>query len=439
MRRLLAEVILGLLAPSFVFAQNAAPDISGLGRLLTEQNECFSGYKYGGVRFEFTQESLGTFSPGQTIKVAGKAMNQKAYPLTQGRIAVRVLRHNKDYEPKNWHTYVAEANISDQDLQPNGSRDFNFEWKIPAMSPGGTYQIDFFYLSGDNFVISGIPYVTNMPGGRVLFNVIDSDTSAAVSFDRNHIVLSGKTLEMRAVPPQLPANKPISVQASLIGELKYDNQSVPAILTTALYKWSDSDLEAATQSQSKNIVITNSPQPVTFDWDKPVPGVYELVFTAQPMSQDGLPAILKVRFAIDGNVPRVIFAGITDNDGTTATITTCVVNSTFTDGQAGGLKTAVLVGNKTIGETKKNVTNTASLFASKVKIPAKDLASDDVTVKAEAYNEQGEVTDSRDIYYLNGSQAAARGSLGLKIFVVVATAVIIALFFLGQRRKTSYA
>lgn len=442
---ILATFCLLLVTPLAVVAQTPTFDPSLLSedsallKTFTERDACFSAYEYGGVHFELGEtDHLGIFAPQATVAIKGKVVNDKDYVLPQGRIIVRVLKHDEKFAPKNWHTYVADTVLDgDYGLAAKGSRDFSFDWKIPGLAPVGTYQLDFFYLAGNRYVMSGIPYVANMPGKSLLFDVMDAGSSVAAAFDRNSIELSGNPLELRAVPPTLPADQSVTATVPLLNEAK---ETTPIKISKALYKWSDSDMEdPLVKTEAILNVAAGDIVPVTFEWPKPAPGVYELVLNAEPLSGEALPSVIKIRFGIEGNMPRIIFAGITSTDKDKATITTCTVNGTFTAQKPGSVATTVSVNGQPIKQTQKDVTDTSLLFTSKLEIQSSELTRGRVTVLAEAKNENGEVTDSHAMEYPQINQKSTininQASIVLLACIILGALASLTYFFITKRKN----
>ena len=333
------------------------------------------------------------------MEVKGKVTNGNNYYLTEGKILARILRRDEKVAGRDWHPYVAEIEVPGKfPLLANESKEFSFAWDVPALAPSGEYQVDLFYLAGRRYVLSGLSYIVNVPGGTTGFTVRESGPPAGANFDRSSVRLAGKNLTLRSVPPTLPADKPISVSAKIntIG-----GNALPVVITKKLFNWSDTDKTQPLESVTETIIIDpKKPQEVSFNWQKPKAGVYELVLTALPINQDALPSILRVRFPVEGNTPRIIFGGITGQEDDNVKITACAVNGTFGEGK-GTVNARIMTGDKILGSGESKLQNTAGVLTAKFVVPLEALKGKEFSVLTEAKNEQGEVIDSHAVKYAN--------------------------------------
>lgn len=450
-------VLTVLTVPGFVTGQETSPDAAtgegvegddeeltaeeeGFVDYLATRGECLDRYRFGSVTFDFGQayqERL--YRPGQTVELAGLVHNSNDYPLPQGKIIARVLRYEPTVGARDWHPVVAEQVLTgDYSLAAQSSRAFTFAWPVPAAAPAGGYRVEFYYLVGGRYVLAGIPYTANFPGGVAGFSVQNADLARAITFDRSSVLLAGEPLALRAVPPTLNADAPITVAVKLTAE---GPTSVPVTLTKTLYEWSDTDQDPPLSTDStKTVVTSGKPLTVSFTWDAPQAGVYELVLSAQPDDPAVLPTLVKVRFPVFGNTPRVIYAGVGAIEGGAATITTCVVNGTTGEG-TGTVKTTVRAGEAVVAETTGQ-TEAGGLSTTNVQVPLAQLAGVS-TVDVEAADEQGRVTDRHTVTYGAGVLAAAAAEdstqRGLVMAAVVIGLLVVALIgaWLMRRRNAT--
>ena len=394
---LTASPAYGQEAPS---APQAEENISALSGFFSSQIGCLGVYKYGSVKFNFEERNhLGTVITGDAVQVSGRVTNTNDFALPHGKIYARVLRHSAQVADDQWHPYVHEEWLpAEYPLEAGQGVDFTYDWQVPGLTPEGRYEIDFFYLANGRFVMAGVPYVVNMPGGMVIFEVKGAGVEAAVNFDRASVLVNGEPFKLRAIPDTLPANEAVKVDAMLMND---SSAAMSVKLTKELFAWSDTDREAPVATQAPEVVTLEPGKkyPVSFIWDNAMAGVHELVLTATPATPEVLPSVLRVRFPIEGNVPRIIYSGVTKIEGDTATVTTCAVNGTYGEG-SGSVKTSMSAKGGVIGEETTNTGLTSILFASTFEVPAENVLQGKATsLKVAAYDDKGTETDSATVNY----------------------------------------
>ncbi len=399
---------LGMAMPAVAQSPSASSDgaASPLAASLSERSECLSRYRLGSVQFDFGSSAHEqSVQPGEILQVTGTLRNTNAYPLPQGRIVARILRQDARVVAAHWHPIVSEQTLDgDYALGASGQRSFTFQWPVPEGAPAGLYRAEFFYLMGNRYIFSGIPYVSNFPGGTVLFSLRGTgNQKPLVEFDRASVKLNGQPLALRSVPKTLSPGSPVTVTANVIAPPAAGAQpsvSIPVSIRTALYEWSDTDGESPLEDATNAHVLASGENlPISFRWENARPGVYELVLTATPEDPALLPSLLRVRFPIAGYTPRIIFSGVTETSQATATVATCVVNGTKGKG-TGSVTTRVLSN----GAPVREVTDDTGLtLASSVFQVA--VGSDALEVQTEARDEGGNVTDAHRIMYAPGTFA----------------------------------
>lgn len=432
-----------LLVPSLALAQ-ALPEPAPLTEddalaYLSGRSDCLSHYRFGSVTFEFPATTpQGVLRPGDTLRMNGVLQNHNDIPLPAGQILARILRHDVSVEAEHWHPIVAEVRApGEYPLTARGSRPFTLTWPIPAQAPAGIYRMEFFYLAGSRYVFAGIPYVTNITGGSVLFQVTDSRTPAAVTFDRSSVRVNDRPFPLRAVPPTYPPSVPLQIIARVTAEAE---TPVPVELTTALYSWSDTDGMPPLTTQREVVTLDpGRPREVSFRWEAPSAGVYEVVFAATPSDRRVLPSILRVRFPVEGNTPRILFSGI---GGVTergeVDVVTCVVNGTIGEG-TGNIATQVVTGRRTIGRAE-GTTDGGTLTTTHVVVPRR-FSRSPIKVQAQATDERGRVTDAHRVAYpaeLLQAPGEASGDADLRrALVTIAVALVLLLggLWVLQRRR----
>lgn len=362
------------------------------------RKECSDRYRFGSVVFSFDSTSNNQITnPGEKLKISGMIKNNNEYPLPGGQVLVRILRQDPKVELRDWHPIVADIPMNEMMLLANESKPLNFEWTVPALAPAGTYRAEFFYQAAGRYSMAGLPFIANATGGSVLFSVKSAGIETAINFDRSSVLLNGKPLGLRSVPPTLETDKPVTVSA----KLKLENNNKKPInisLTKKLFNWSDAD-QTKPLSETTEVVALKPGQtvPTNFQWDKPIEGVYQLQLSAQPENPQILPSILKVRFPVGGDSPRLIFAGVgkINSDGS-AEVVACGLNGTFGETN-GSVTTKIESGGKVLSEKTDAITKTGMAT---ILLPlTKEQLMKSFTVSTQATNAAGEVTDKHAVKY----------------------------------------
>lgn len=395
--RIAGLLIIGSLSATPAWGQTASPSADDLFRQSLERRaDCLSHYRFGSVHFLINAPSQHqTLSPGDDLLIQGTVQNTNDYLLTQGRILIRILREGNNNVAQNWHPYLTEFWLPDDyQISAGETKPFDTTWRLPARSPQGTYRVELFFLAGQRYVMAGIPYAPAAAGATFVFQVLDGGQPAAVSFNRDSVLLAGAAFPLRAVPNSYPAAAPLSINVNLEAEAP---ATVPVRLRTALYTWSDSDQGQPLQETIETkLVVPGTPLPLSWPWPSPQPGVHELVIQATPYDSSILPSLIKIRFPIAGHTPRIIFSGVAGFVDNNAIVATCVVNGTFGPGQ-GHTQTHIQQGNTIIAQAATAVAGD-DLTTTLIRLPISNLAQP-ITVQALATDANGQVTDQHAVEY----------------------------------------
>jgi hypothetical protein len=357
---------------------------------------CLDYYHFGSVQIA-ADSHADRYQPGDTVHVEGDIINQNEYPLPDGMVTVRVHREDASVAGRDWHPIVAEMTVpGTYSIPSRGRTRFAFDWTIPKRAPGGSYFIEFSYLAGGRYVMGGIPYIANFPAGSAHFAVEEGDRPLSVMFDRSSVVLNGEPLSLRSVPPSFDPGQPITVEAQLNTQAATE---IPASIRVSLHEWSDMDMEAPLIDEITDVTLKpGEPLTVPLAWIDAKPGVYELVLSAIPLEPDGLPSVLKVRFPINGDVPRLIYAGVgkIDEAAGEVTITTCTLNGTAGGKGIGSVDVTLTSDDREI-ETR-NGEVAPILSALNFTVPLSSLGGS-IEVAAVIKDPDGTVTDRHQMRY----------------------------------------
>lgn len=380
------------------YSEPSEQELQAFQQLRGERAKCFDYYRFGSVVFDIpeTPDTQAVFNAGQTVTVQGTVTNMNDYPIPDGAIVAIIRRDDDTVASENWHPGIEQITLPQTySLQANESKPFTFTWTIPASSPKGDYRIEFSYLAGGRYVLSGVPYVANFPGGRFLFTVRQGGSAKAAHFLRNTIRLNNQPLALRSVPPTLPADQPVTVTVQVTA---LSPDPIPVTLTTTLHNWSATDENSTVVSSKEDIVLApNIQTPITFTWNNQKPGTYELVLTAISQDTTLLPSLIKIRFPIEGNVPRIIYSGIGGYEDNEAVIVTCVVNATRGEGQ-GQASTQITADGKVLASAQ-SVTDAGTLTAYHARVPLSRVSNTAFTVATQLKDDRGQITDGHTLQY----------------------------------------
>lgn len=371
--------------------------IESLNTYVDSRNACLEDYQLGSVLFTFDETDDSRIAEaGQPIAFSGTIKNTNTFPMPQGKVFVRILREDATVADENWHPIVAEFTLPEEfNIPAQGEAPFLFTWIVPTTAQTGEYRAEFNFLGAGRYSLTGLTFVPNFTGGNSPFYVKNGGSAQHLNFARDSVTLNDSPYALRSVPPQFQPGIPLTIGTSL--QNAGTVEPITANVTMKLFEWSDTDGEAPVAESTQEVTIApGQSTPLTFTWDQTLSGVYELVMTAEPLDGEAVPSILRVRFPVEGNTPRIMFSGITDVTNGEATITTCVINGTVGTG-GGSVTTAAVINGQTLGSTTGEL-EAGILTTTSTTVPINDVANP-LLVSTEAKDENGVVTDSHMTAY----------------------------------------
>lgn len=371
------------------------------------EDGCFAVYPFGKLTMDLAEPASGAaVAPGDIVTIAGTIHNDTHAELPDGKVYVRVLRDDAAVAEQHWHPVVAELTVDQISVpayvETAGEATFSTTWHVPAFAPPGAYRVELSYLAADGSPILGVPYVPNVFGATRSFTVSDAGGAAAVAFERANVLFNGAPFVFRAVPPR-PEGGALSIVAPLAAGGAND---ISVNVEKSLYAWTDVEGDTLITSEVEPFLISPSATaPVSFTWEAPTPGVYELVLKAVPVNENILPSVLHVRFYYEGTVPRILHTGLRTEEDGSGTVAACFFNSTF--GPEGGSGSFRIESN---GATVQEVA-LADLAAEKFRLLpiSADIVKAGFVLVAEAKDLAGAVTDTERVTF-PGEQAVEEGS-----------------------------
>lgn len=376
--------------------ETAAPITAEFQQEMQQRNSCFDYYRYGSVRIDLESGNAESYAAGQTVTVRGAIVNTNSYGLEGGKLVAIIRRDDETMSEKNWHPGVTQVTLPEvYSIAAGASVPFVFRWDIPQHAPAGQYRIELSYLAAGRYVMAGIPYVMNMPGARFLFTVEQPDGAHAAYVRRNTVHGNGLPIKLRDIPPVYSSGVPveISFDATALG-----SSDVPTDVHAALYSWSMTDGKEPVVEKNESLVLRGGVSSlVSFLWDRSEPGTYELVVTLTPKLEGTLPSLVKIRFAVEGNVPRIIYSGVGGYEGDEAIVVSCIVNETegVVDGNA---QTDVRIGG-TIVAGANGALSPDGLTVLQARVPQSDLDRSGVSIVTSVKDSQGGVYDAHEVVY----------------------------------------
>lgn len=397
---LLATFLLSLLvAVPFTFAQEqqvAEDEEVAFTEHLASRDACLTEYQFGSVFVSFDRTAARErVAAGDRLSINGVVENTNSYPLPSGRLIARVLRHDTGVADDNWHPVIEELDVpGDFDLLANGKKNFDFIWPVPTGAPSGVYRVEFSFLAGGRYSMGGLPFVPNFTAGSRLFLVENRGEAQYVEFDRSSVELNDAPYALRSVPPVFLPGQPLVITADVV------NPSVTQQVVTVsseLHEWSDTDREDPVIANSQQLTLApGATETLSFTWDAPTSGVYELVQDVTPAKTDVMPSLLKVRFPVQGVTPRIMFSGVTDTSDNEVDVTTCVINGTSGEG-GGSFTTEIKSGDATLATIEESVI-AGAISTGKGHVTV-DSGNEDLTLVMTARDSEGNITDSHTVSY----------------------------------------
>jgi hypothetical protein len=151
------------------------------------------------------------YASGDTVPFTGEITNQNTYPVLGGTMLARISKKNFDErtavgidgkidkskliamqaEMKKGNDIIDElVPVENLALAPGEVKKTMFTWVVPKGIVAGDYRIDYYYVVGEKFELSGLPFTrSDINAGRSDFR-IDSFIKDGVFFDRTKTVVT---------------------------------------------------------------------------------------------------------------------------------------------------------------------------------------------------------------------------------------------------------
>lgn len=375
-----------LFIPSLVFSQSVTSQLVS----------CFNHYQLNSVDLSSISSDKVSYHAGEIVKFKGLITNNNPYPVVDGMVLAQVIHldSNKEGSSKNGDNVLDEFLVkNDINILAQGQYPLEFDYQISDNFPGGEYQLATYFISSKRFLMSGIPFLSNVPGASTRFSV-NSIKNLSVYLDRNSVQINDSEYEFRNLPPTLNQNS-IQIKAKLINKTKTQSEGK---ITFYLYKWDFLNEKNLLNVQTNPIVlIGNETQDILISYDNLAPDAYSLKIVSEFSSQK---SILILRFAVKGVAGHSSFFALNNFPLKSKNLITPLICFHAVDEVFNGqVKIAAFNDSgKTIfqkeyeGKIYPNVFGVGGKF-----FPPEDAAN--ITIKSEIFNDAGVLLDEVSIKY----------------------------------------
>jgi hypothetical protein len=266
----------------------------------TELINCSDYYKLGSVYTSLKTDNFENVS-GTVMKITGEVKNDNNFSISDGKIFIRVVRKGTNTEDIV-DSFVAKDNIS---VASKSSSPIDFEWKIPAYAISGDYEIQTYFILGDNFYMSGLPYTKDIIESKLSFKV-DGEQKESVYFDLQNININEEKFDVYDIDKILKENEDANVTFTISNDTAVAQN---VLVKMSLYKWDSQDKNNFLKEvEQKYIIEANSSIKVPYKLDDKNHASYYLL--SQAFYRD-VKTEVGIKFSREGKQePRTIFSAL---------------------------------------------------------------------------------------------------------------------------------
>ncbi|MBI4173426.1 MAG: hypothetical protein HY519_01785 [Candidatus Aenigmarchaeota archaeon] len=278
---------------------------------------CFEGegghYNFhNGIIFGNFHTEQAAYSPGEEVEIDYSITGNQLAPIIDSFVRVQVLFEDavqgEQLADEFFPGGVAGKPLKDVNLRYGDRVDKEIRWRVPAGARPGNYTIKAYIISGDAFNLAGLSFVPygppGVPGIDASFAVKNADTSA-ISFDKLVTTFNGKPYLFSTFVPIIGPDDKISVTTQLANH----GPAKTAVVAMEIYEWDDVSGKPIDKYSTIASVELPAGGKKALDFSVPAlgPNAYELRMAATSSAEN---AVLKMRFAVAGQKPRLIYAGL---------------------------------------------------------------------------------------------------------------------------------
>ncbi len=371
--------------------------LSVAGSALVEDVSCSENYNFDSLKFAEFYPEKAIYDQNDTVRVSYTISNEFNEPLVEGDVKVLVMYRGATDVDRIEDDDIIDDTIVQKDvsIQAGDKYSSSFEWKIPVHAKPGVYAINAYFPVKNKFNIAGLTFMTSVPAATTSFEV-KGDAYEQILLDKNATSFNGNKYLFRSPNPAADPGSPVLITTRLLNP---GNKN--ADITYELYKWDD--LETKIDSYSKTETATDT-KDLQYSLNNLPVGVYVARITA---TSGDMKTILKVRFYVKGAQGRFVWVGLGSfplMSADSSKVGFCLSNAAVEPGDAsvqfnvsGTITVLDESGNKIL-EEKYSAPLTADISGKRINFTAgKQLTK--ATVKADMYDEQGNLMDSVAILY----------------------------------------
>lgn len=269
-------------------------------------SSCFDNYTFGSINLDKIVPEKKIYEQGEIIKLKGLIENNNDYPIVNGSVFMRLSHLGSSANPdKNSDTIIDEFFAPDNiNILGGGAYPFKFDYQLPPSVPAGKYQLATYFVVGKKFNLSGLSFVSNVPGGLTEFEIRDGP-KLHYYIDRNSFKINDQEYNFRDFTPIFSNGKEVKIKFKLknISDTKAEGQ-----VSFELYQWDSLLEENLFESEQRDIIIgAKQDQDITKIFKNLPPNAYLLKIISALNQQT---TIANVRFAIEGKRSRINFVAL---------------------------------------------------------------------------------------------------------------------------------
>lgn len=268
-------------------------------------SSCFDYYNFNSVQVNINPNVASTV-PGSMIAFSGTAVNGNNYPIVNGTVYVKMFKIGGSEKNANGMDVVDQfIAVRGLTLKANETKEIEFEWRVPAWTEGGEYQVATFYISNDKYNFLGLSFTDDIVGNTANFKV-NTTKGGLVYLDKDTVTVEGENYYFAAFPTRVPPTGDVNIVSQINNTTdKTENVRV----TLKLYSW-DSMYSGNLIKEEEQVIAVpaNGNIPVSFK----VTDTENSVYLAEvSLDYKDTKSFLNIRFVRDGvNKLRINFPAV---------------------------------------------------------------------------------------------------------------------------------
>lgn len=268
-------------------------------------SSCFDHYNFNSVQVNINPNVASTV-PGSMIAFSGTAVNGNNYPIVNGTVYVKIFKMGSAEKNSNGMDVVDQfIAVRGVTLKANETKEIEFEWRVPAWTEGGDYQVATFFISNNKYNFLGLSFTDDVVGNTANFKV-NTTKGGLVYLDKDSVTVAGEDYYFAAFPTRVPANDTVNI-VSQINNTTDKTENVRA--TLKLYSW-DSMYSGNLIKEEEQVISVpaNGNAPVSFNITNTENSVYLAEIS---LDYKDTKSFLNIRFVRDGiNKLRINFPAV---------------------------------------------------------------------------------------------------------------------------------